>query len=92
MTRPTILGAVRAEREGDNSLLTPIDALRTAIDDIESGECPADGVLVLRLSRGAEGMFFDTGWYASNMKSSEMLALVEVFRHRILAEMCFGQV
>lgn len=80
----------RALRENDNSILLPADTLRYALDDIESGKTPADSVLILHLDHGDDGTEFNAGWYAANLKSSEMIALMRAIEHRLLTEMGFG--
>lgn len=82
----TSLNAERAHRQHDNNLITPVETLRDAMQEIESGERKADSVLVLTLDRG-EGDEFNTGWYASRLKSSEMIAVMEAIKAQILQEM-----
>lgn len=79
------LGAHRAERADDNRLLTPLECLREAIAEIESGDRSCDGVLVLTLDRSGE--YFRVGYYASNMKASEIIATCEIMKTRALKAM-----
>lgn len=74
------LNKIRAET--DNRLVDPADLLRQAADEIERGEEPATSVLVLRLD--SDGDSYDTGWWAANLKSSEMIALMEFTKARLL--------
>lgn len=79
--------SIRAAREHDNSMHTPVDCLRDTIADIEAGEITPSSVLVLGLDRGQDGESFRITWAAANLRSSEMLAVLEAAKARILAEM-----
>ena len=79
------LAAARADRENDNTLISPAECCDDAARAIRSGERKADAALVLTLNR-VEGKF-DVGYFASNLKASEMLALLEVAKVRILQTM-----
>ena len=86
MTTPIIpLGTHRAMLTGDNGDQTPADCLRDALNEISSGERQCTSLLVLTLNED-DGMFA-TGWYAANMKCSQMVALVEIVKLRFLAQM-----
>mgnify|MGYP003552283491 CR=1 FL=1 len=86
MTAPIIpLGTHRAMLTGNNSDQTPADCLRDALNEISSGERQCTSLLVLTLNAG-DGQF-GTGWYAANLRSSEMVALVEIVKLRFLAQM-----
>ena len=90
MTEPISLNVARADRENDNSLLSPVDALREAIRDIENGEYPAERILILRLDHGEDGNEFNVGWHAANINSTMMIALMEAVKHRLLTDVGFG--
>jgi hypothetical protein len=75
----------RAVREDDNTLLSPADCLEDALREVKSGERECDGLLILTLDR-SEGRFC-IGNYACNVKSSEMLAMMEVFKSVALTDM-----
>lgn len=81
------LGAERARRENDNDLISPEETLRDALREIESGERQASSLMVLTLDRGEEGEGFNAGWYASRLRSSEMIALMETIKAQLLREM-----
>lgn len=81
------LNAARADRENDNTLLTPVDALRDVIAKIGTGQTVCDKLLVLHLDTGADGDRYDIGFNASNMRASEMLALLEVAKVVVLRQM-----
>ena len=69
-----------AEVRNDNTLISPVQALQAAIDDIVEGGRPVDKLLVLTVdTRAGEG--YKVGFYASNLRSSEMLALTSRFQH-----------
>lgn len=87
MSDPISLGAARAEREGDNRLISPVETLREAIANIESGAVPANAVIVLALNT-ADGAYA-VRWFASNLRSSEMIALMEVAKVSLLRDMGF---
>jgi hypothetical protein len=83
----TSLGAKRALATGDNRLWTPVDCLRDAIKDIESGERPANKLIVLRVNTNE--INFDVGYSSANIRASEMLAAIECLKIQILQEMGF---
>ena len=85
------INALRAAKKDDNSLLTPAECLEDAAQDIRSGETVADKAMAILLNTGEDGAFYDIRWYASNMRSSEMLALLEATKIRILTAMSFIQ-
>lgn len=77
------INALRADRENNNSLVTPVECLRDAIADLESGERQANKALVLLLNAGDDGTY-DFGFLASDLRSSEMVALLEVVKTYVL--------
>lgn len=83
----TSLGARRVDRENDNGLWSPLECLRDAVGELETGERKADCALVLFLDKGQSGMEYNLGWHASRLHASEMLALLDVARAAILADM-----
>lgn len=89
MSEVISLNVVRADRQNDNTLLTPVEALRDVIAKIGSGETVCDKLLVLHLDTGADGDRYDFGFNACNMKASEMLALLDVAKVVILQQMNF---
>lgn len=78
------INAARANREDDNTLLSPIEALQDAIARIEDGQ-PVDKLLILTLDTSDDQ--FSAGFQACNIKASEMLALLEVVRTKVLISM-----
>jgi hypothetical protein len=89
MTEIRSINAIRANRENDNGLLSPIEALQDAIADIEAGETKCQSILILALDRGEDETCFDIKFNSSNLKSSEMLALLECMKARVLTMMNF---
>jgi hypothetical protein len=81
------LNALRANRENDNSLLTPLECLEDAAADIRSGQRKCQKLLILCLDAGDDGMAYALSFFASNMKSSEMVALCEAMKARTLRNM-----
>jgi hypothetical protein len=88
MTEVTSLGARRAVEAGDNRLWTPVECLHDVIREIENGTVSANGVLVLHLTK--TDTTFDVGYSSSNIKSSEMLAMLEIAKQVILEEMGYA--
>lgn len=87
MSDVTSLNAERAARAQDNRLLSPVECLRDAMRAIESGDRACDKVLVLTLD--TSGDRFGVGYFASQLRGSEILALCEAMKARMLAEMGF---
>ena len=85
---PIPLNAARAEREDDNSLMTPIDALQSAIAQIKSGDIKCEKILIMTLHEDEETRDYDPGYIGANISSSEMLALIETVKIGILKNMC----
>jgi hypothetical protein len=83
------LGAERALRENDNAAWSPAECLDNAADEVRSGERLCDRVLILFLDKGPDGLEFTVGWQAANMQSSEMIALMEITKARLITEMGF---
>lgn len=82
------LNSARAERDDDNRHMTPADTLREALADIESGERPATSLMALTLDTDEKQ--FSSGWYAANLKSSEMIALMETVKAALLRDMGYS--
>jgi hypothetical protein len=87
MTRPTNINVQRAIRANDNRLVSPAEMLTDALTDIESGTVQPTRAMVLFWEEDEEGEGFSTEFYASNLKGSEMLALLDMIRARILHQM-----
>lgn len=59
--------------------------LREALDDVTTGKRTPTKCVVLFLDDGAPQRY-NTGWVQSGMKMSEMVALMEVIKQRIIKE------
>lgn len=81
------LAAARADRENDNGLVSPAEMLRDAARALDAGEETATSALVLFLDAGVDGETYDVNFRASNMRCSEMLALLEVAKRNVLTAM-----
>lgn len=81
------IGGIRADKENDNGLVTPAECLEDAAVDIRTGKRVCQKVLVLTLDVGPDGNGYDVGFYASNLRSSEKLALLEVAKVNFLQHM-----
>lgn len=86
---PVSLGAHRALKEADNRAWTPVECLRDAITDIESGKSPCDKLLILRIhiKSAKDDDVFNVGYHAANIKASEILAALECAKAQVLQEM-----
>lgn len=85
------INALRANKENDNSLLSPVECLEDAIQDIKSGNRKCDKLLVLMLNSDKEngGGGYEVGFAASDMKTSEMISLMEAAKYIFLQRMGF---
>ena len=78
------LGPHRAEKTGDNGDWSPSEALRSLADDIDRGEFPTTAVFAVALNMGEDGDDYLTRFAASNLRGSEMVALIEYQKAHIL--------
>ena len=85
MTDVSSLSAARADRAGDNTLISPAECMEDFAREIRNGEVVATGALVIRVTDTGDN--FDVGWRASNLKCSEMLAALELARVLVLEQM-----
>ena len=79
------LGAVRALKQQDNRLWSPIECLTDCIRDIEKGEVHCDKIMVIRIDMRDEK--FSVGYNCAQIKASEMLAAMEITKAMLLQEM-----
>jgi len=77
----------RARRLNDNRNADPVAVLRLAADEIEAGERPCDSVVVLMLNRGENDDSYGTSMMAADIRNSEIVALMEVLKIRLMQEM-----
>ena len=85
MSDVTHLNAVRAEREDDNRLISPAEALRVLAREIESGAYECNGLVVLTLDN--EGNNFDVGIRASQLNASTLVTMFEAAKAIVLRDM-----
>lgn len=78
------IAALRADRENDNSLISPIECLEDAAQDIRMGKRVCQKLLVITLDQGEDGRDFKVGFYASNLRASEIVSITEVMKIRAL--------
>ena len=82
------INALKADRENDNRLLNPEECLQDALADLQEGKVKATSALVLFLDTGEEDeMLYSVRYNASNLKASDMLALLEVAKIQVLKSM-----
>jgi hypothetical protein len=82
------LGAMRAEREQDNRLWSPIECLEEAIRDLKSGEMSCTGLVILFVDQGNEEKpVFTVNNYAANIRASSIITAFEAAKVRLLADM-----
>lgn len=79
-----------AELRGDNTLVLPEQALEDALGDIRAGEATPNKALVIMLDTrdedGGEGGY-SVVTRRCNLRCSEIIALCEVIKARMLVEM-----
>lgn len=80
----------KAKRATENHEWTVEDCLEDALEEVRSGERQADGVLILFVDRtDKENNQYSTGWQASHLRSTEMIALMEAIKVGLLRDMGF---
>lgn len=84
--RPTNLNVERAIREQDNRLVSPIETLEDYAAEIATGDEAPSRLLILGLKENEDGTF-ELSHRASNLRASEMLALLEMAKVNVLAQM-----
>lgn len=80
------MGNVRSinAHKNDAALMTPTDALREALSDIQKGIITPNKLIVVALD-DTDGMY-STRFVQANMKMSEIVALLEVMKHNIITD------
>ena len=81
----THLNIERAVRLDDNTLVCPEEVLLAAAHEVRTGKVPCTSVLVITLDE-TDGRYTIFS-YASHLRASEQLALVEVFKAGTLQAM-----
>lgn len=85
----TSLNVARAIRDGDNSLLSPLECVEDAAQEIRSGARTCDKVIVVTVDTSSDR--FAVGFYAAQIRASEMVAALEALKTRILTQMGFTE-
>lgn len=81
------LGAHRADRAWDNTLVSPEECCIDAAQDLRSGRRNADSCIILFLNTGEGGDKYGVGWSVSNLRCSEAIALMEAAKVHFFAQM-----
>ena len=76
------------EKTHSNDMWSIPQMLRAAADEIEQGKEPCTRAMVLTLNDPEQ--VYQTCYYAANISASQMLALLEVTKSRLLEEMGYG--
>lgn len=79
------LAAARAEKENDNRLISPKDQLKEALHDIETGEIAPTKLMIVYVD-DTDGSY-TTGYYLSNAKATEAIAMCEATKISLFASM-----
>jgi hypothetical protein len=87
MTDIRSINALRADRKNDNTLLSPLECLEDAMADIRAGTISPTSLVVISLNRGEDGAAYNVNYNMSNLRSSEALALADVFKAFMLTQM-----
>ena len=85
MTDTVDISLAKAMRAENNKDLRPQDVLKWALRDVEEGHEAPTRVMVLFWEDNETT--FNSHYYACNIRSSEMLALLEMTKARILRDM-----
>jgi hypothetical protein len=80
------LGAIRAEKTGDNRLWTPVECLEEAIRDIKAGKLKVDSLCIIFLDT-EQGESFNLKHYSANARASVMLSMLECSKINLFKDM-----
>lgn len=69
----------------NGTMSSPINKLRSAIEDIENGDISPDKILILSLN--TENGSYIINWHQAGMRMSECITLCEISKAKFLAEM-----
>lgn len=86
MSELRIINALRADKENNNTLLSPVDTLLDLAEDISTGKVKCDKLLVVALDTG-DGHSYNTHIRLRNMRVSEAIALVSIAKAKLLSWM-----
>lgn len=79
------LSALRVDKRPYNKDVSPLDLLRAAAHDIETGKLKCDGLLIVFMDRPAEGAWEHSS-YRANMTADAELVALELSRHKCLTQ------
>lgn len=79
------INALRAEKEDDNNLLSPVEALEDAAEDIRSGKVKCNKLLIISLDTG-DGYDYDIQRWMSHLQVSEAVALMEAVKYQFMKD------
>lgn len=74
-----------SEIKNDNRLRTPEQMLRGVLQELESGQIPAKRMMVIFLDDSDDK--YDVGYRATNISSSQIVALLSVIRQWALDDL-----
>ena len=81
------INAIRADRENDNTLLSPRDLMFDVVADIDDGTVSPTKAFVIVVD-DADGQY-RLNWFASNAKASEIISMCEAAKIHMLKAMGF---
>jgi hypothetical protein len=85
MDDPVNLNFIRAERENDNNLVSPLEMVEAVARDLRLGHHKATSAIVILLDTGPENSGrYETMQYASQIKCSEAIALLEIAKAKYI--------
>lgn len=90
MSDPINLNFERADREDDNTCLTPEDVLRQALIDLENGTIKANSAIVILIDDDPEndgGKSYRMSYLLARLKTSQIIGWLEVLKARMLVHM-----
>lgn len=79
------LNAIKADRENDNTLLSPKEMMLDVVADIDAGKLAPTKAIVITLD-DADGSYA-LNWHTCNARCSDMIAMAEVMKAMLLSQM-----
>jgi len=75
-----------ADIKNDNRLISPRELLENAIRSIDNGTISPDKIIIvhLRTESDESDSLYDVGYFISNMRTSEVVSLLEVMKTYML--------
>lgn len=81
------INALKASRENDNRLMSPVECLEDALTDIREGEASPKSLLVIGLDEGADGQGYEIRFWMSRLDTAQAVALMEALKFQLLSDM-----